>query len=326
MPHLNQIYSLVSCALVVTLACGGSEASINVDGGTNLDANTPSRADAGTDSLCALGCTAYTLVSDQPAVENVIVSGNMIYWSQYQVDGAVLGTTFDDDSPIVELAGAQDSPFTLIADVSHVYWANVGGGEVSRVSRAGGFVENLVSGQSASARLAANASHVYWSDVGLHRIARIAKNGGLLQELVSDQDANGLAVDDMHVFWTSETDSSVMRANTSTGIVEELLHQSTIPEALRIDSSHVYWVSPNDGGSLYKIAKNGGFAVQLATGQGKIDEIALDPTHVYWTTDAGYVKRIAKTGGPMAMSRCLLTFGSDSVPSTRPFAPRQQHC
>ncbi len=27
-----------------------------------------------------------------------------------------------------------------------------------------------------------------------------------------------------------------------------------------------------------------------------------------------------------AMSRRLLTFGSGSVPSTRPFAPRQQHC
>ncbi len=29
---------------------------------------------------------------------------------------------------------------------------------------------------------------------------------------------------------------------------------------------------------------------------------------------------------PVAMSRRLLTFGSGSVPSTRPFAPRQQHC
>ncbi len=31
-------------------------------------------------------------------------------------------------------------------------------------------------------------------------------------------------------------------------------------------------------------------------------------------------------GLPLAMSRRLLTFGSGSVPSTRPFAPRQQHC
>src|SRR5512144_1524703 len=50
-----------------------------------------------------------------------------------------------------------------------------------------------------------------------------------------------------------------------------------------VGASHVYWTNWG-GGTLMKLAKGGGKPVELASVAGSANGLAIDATHLYWTT------------------------------------------
>lgn len=69
------------------------------------------------------------------------------------------------------------------------------------------------------------------------------------------------------------------------------------PEHLAIDADNLY-LGTND--EIIVLPKSGGAAVVLATGQGSINRLAVDATHVYWTTGSAELRRVAKSGGSVS--------------------------
>jgi hypothetical protein len=64
--------------------------------------------------------------------------------------------------------------------------------------------------------------------------------------------------------------------------------------AVAIDDSNVYWTNTLCTHSVMKVAKTGGQAVTLITGQGGPDDIVVDATSVYWSTTNTIMKLTPK--------------------------------
>ncbi len=63
-------------------------------------------------------------------------------------------------------------------------------------------------------------------------------------------------------------------------------------EGLAIDATDVYWTTWS-GGTVMKVARDGGSAVTLASGQQSPAGLAVDATSVYWANNgAGTVMKI----------------------------------
>ncbi len=89
---------------------------------------------------------------------------------------------------------------------------------------------------------------------------------------------------------------SALSAGTgSWGAPEALVQGLATPLDMVVDDEWVYWIS--SAGSVNKVAKAGGAAIPLATGQSALWRIAQDEASLYWTNTGhttGNITRLAK--------------------------------
>ena len=102
------------------------------------------------------------------------VDGSNLYWSDdysFEIDMAPKGggavTTLVSGKKNTRVKG-------LALDDSYIYWTGLGG-YVSRVSKTGGSVEPIVSGDPAPLGIAVDAGYIYWADPYDKTVRRIAK-------------------------------------------------------------------------------------------------------------------------------------------------------
>jgi hypothetical protein len=103
----------------------------------------------------------------------------------------------------------------------------------------------------------------------------------------------GIVTDASGVYWT-DFNGSLMKAGPSGKDPAPLATGLSLPGILAVDADTVYFVEY--GAALSRIPKAGGSPVVLA--QGPIDALAVDKTHVYFTSTEG-VSRVEKAGGAM---------------------------
>lgn len=103
----------------------------------------------------------------------------------------------------------------------------------------------------------------------------------------------GIVTDASGVYWT-DFKGSLMKAGPSGKDPAPLASGLSEPGSLAVDADTVYFVEY--GTALSRIPKAGGSPVVLA--QGPIGAVAVDKTHVYFTSTEG-VSRVEKAGGAM---------------------------
>jgi sugar lactone lactonase YvrE len=159
-----------------------------------------------------------------------------------------------------------------------------GVGAVSRVSKAGGAVEVLASGEAQPTQLALDETHVYWTNQGnpgLAGVRRMAKQGGAPELFAPGESPMGVAVDATHVYWCDWGAGKVQRRSKTGGVVQVLAPSEPDANRIALDAQRVYWSSADH---IASVAKTGG-PVTILSPTFNAQDVATDGEGVYWTTN-----------------------------------------
>jgi sugar lactone lactonase YvrE len=153
------------------LAAGSFGYSIAVDAtyvywtdlGKNLVAKVPTQ-----------GGTVVTIAANQNNPVALAVDSTSVYWGTYDCHGTVWAAPIGGGNPTALAVGVGGTPQDIAVDATNVYWTvgtgcvSDGGcyGSVAKVSKAGGAVVTLASGQDTATGIAVNATNVYWTNYG----------------------------------------------------------------------------------------------------------------------------------------------------------------
>ncbi len=137
-------------------------------------------------------------------------------------------------------------------------------------------------------------------------VLKIATTTGVVQTLVQvPQVVTGeLVIDDKYVYFSSESGNAILRVSQEGGEAVAVV-RAFRPSHLAIDDTHIYYASfvkQSPGGSVQRVAKAGGDAEILLTGQFGVDQIVVDDHNVYFRSNSG-IWRVGKSGGA---AQCLL--------------------
>lgn len=207
-------------------------------------------------------------------------------------------------APAALLAAHQIQPANIAVDSSYVYFIDAGDaadrGSIRRVSKRGGAVTVLASGESEPGSLAVDGSTLYWSantPDGVGAIRAVAKRGGTAYSMAGNlQGAFALASDDYNLYFA--TRGLIMRLSKFGGVPIALAAARCVNASV-VDVSSVYWVencviTPPAG--IFTVSKLfGGLALPVSSDAP--GALAVDASNLYWV-DNGLTRSQPKGGGP----------------------------
>src|SRR2546425_1816493 len=224
--------------------------------------------------------------------------------------GTALPSTSQDTGPIrvVTLATGLKGASDVAADSKYVYFTEVYGNAVKRVSVTGGQVQTLASVES-PLHIAADSSYIYFNNAS--SIWRISKNGGSPQRLFSQAVIiAGLALDDQYVYYTISFccgNGYLARIPKSGGTSEAVLSGLNSPWGIAVDDDYAYFIQTSGECSgidsqitkgLWRVPKTGGGALRM-TYSCTPWNVAIDSRFAYFTNslrDGGSIIRVPKRG------------------------------
>ena len=170
----------------------------------------------------------------------------------------------------------------LGSTLGHVYWTSTDG-TINRATPAGGDMTVLAQGGTRPGLLAVDGTSVYWADTNGGTINAVPLAGGTVTTLASGQNQpQGVAVDSGHVYWTNTGGGTISSVPLTGGTVTTLFSGLSVPIGLAVDSSGLYWTNGGDG-SINKGPLTGG-SVTMLVDSNETQGLAVDGTHIYWTT------------------------------------------
>lgn len=266
------------------------------------------------------GGSAVTIATLQAQPMSVAVNDSDVFWLTGSYEWNAKKLSRDGGTPII-LATSQPNGTTgmgIALDARNLYWvSNYGSADsdIYAVPIDGGARISVwdVGGSRQAAYVAVDATHVYWTEyTSGDAVRRVPLDGGAPQRLALGLGAGGIAVDATHVYWAENhrlagSGIFVRRVPKGGGVVQTLYADSGTtavesPQPLVIDDTYVYWVFPGaSDGAIMKVPKDGGAAVTLAAPTWFPYGLAINKTHVYWTTfratnsgAGGTVERVPK--------------------------------
>lgn len=296
----------------------GADAHADADAGADTEAAADTEADAVADSVINSGGEP-TIVGSVAKARDIAVGGGFVFVTSF--DGAIFRLPVSGG--VATKIALPEWPTYVAVDSTHVYWTDLAKppntGSVGRVAIGGGMTELLatglagpnsctlfgdrvyfahgttggrvesvpVAGGSAATvadavtapyYVAANSARVCWAAGGTSIACSV---GGTL---VSGEAAriNFLALDDTHAYFALR--SGVLRRVPLAGgspVTIDTGADSTLGAEIVLDGGDVYWSS---GGQIRRVAKSASSGTALYAGAGYVQGIAVDATHVYWTT------------------------------------------
>ncbi|MDI1433574.1 hypothetical protein [Polyangium sorediatum] len=227
------------------------------------------------------------------------------------VDGQGTITAFPLDGsgePRV-LASRIVNPAAMAISATHVYWLDGGNvdrdyvdGFVASAPLAGGAHKVLAAGERQPRGLAVDATHVYWARRDVYQqgeVVRMPIAGGPIEVVSPGQDwVKRITIVGTDVYWISAKDlegtrGTVRKAPVKGGPALDVALADTSMCGMAIDGDAIYWTDPGNvdgagartGGRILKQRlTGGGDPIVLASGQDRPCYIAVDATHVYFST------------------------------------------
>jgi hypothetical protein len=249
------------------------------------------------DERCAAATCALdpVIANDQGNPSAIAVDSTHIYWTNN--DGQVMRRTKAGGIP-EEFAPDEPYAFRIALDDTHVYWSQFHSGQLRYRAKSGGEVQTAVA--STVYDVATDVTHVYFTDFSVGGVPggvrRWDKQKGTIETLYQATDGErecpiGIALDADHVYWT-DFDADVVRRVAKVGGAIETLYANPEPRmfgnTLVVDDTTVYWLNTR-GDELRAIPKTGGAPTPIGTAMA--GQLALDDSHLYWTTATGLVRR-----------------------------------
>jgi hypothetical protein len=166
----------------------------------------------------------------------------------------------------------------------------VGGGEVTS-ARAPCFTQDFAVGQGGVVYFAAVTSSLSGPAGGVYR----ATFDGAPWMALTTADARAIASDASYIYWD---DGAALHRMLPDGSGDMILaaDAAATPSNLLVDGSSVYGY---DGGVLWRLPKNGGAKLALAT-LGFIDGLQLDHKELFWIEGSTRIQRLSIMGGTPA--------------------------
>jgi hypothetical protein len=242
--------------------------------------------------------TPATIATGQKKMLKIIIDADRIYFMTPDEIGWI-NKTGGPPTTLARIA-VYSSGYEnfLAADESNIYFMTSpghGGEQIAKVSKGGGEPVILASGVYAPNGLASDGVDVYWASYADGAISKVSVNGGTVATVghSSLTTAMDIAMDEKSVYCSC--DSDILRFSKTGGAPVKLATQYLGFIKLESDEMNLYALS-YDRRRLYKISKNGGQPVLLATFERfHLGNFAVDKTNIYWTNNRlGTVMRINK--------------------------------
>ncbi len=235
-------------------------------------------------SVAKDGTDLVTLASAVSVSSIVIDATNLYYYSSVSIDSIPLA----GGTPTMLAMPAAAGTGALAVDATDLYW--VGSGTVSKVALTGGTPLVLTTGTVGVNTIALDADYVYFAYSST--VFRTPLAGGSMTTIGSaGTTVADIAVDAAAVYYAAGT----IGAFAIDGATNQMLATASLPQRIATDADTIYFF---DGTSLSKVPKSGGDVSILAIDSYPMD-LAVDDTHVYWTSRGadgvtGAVMRVAK--------------------------------
>lgn len=300
---------------------GGSGGGGASGGGGGVGGDTGGGGEGG-----AAGFQVQMLADEQSRPRSIIVQGSNVFWATELIDQRGIWSASTDGSSISKIQAFENPTnnnpsnvfIGLAADSSYVYWtlnmdcddqfAGVPWDGVQRSSHDGTKREFMWEECTRRPRaIVSDANYVFHTE--RWEIRRIQKDNLDWRLLAWDQNyAFDIAEQGDRVYWLAEYPDDTCVTWSSKETVDQNIYERLFcsefqvsdrrPKALAVDEGYAYWV---DDGEIHRVSTMAGPQVTselLASPGGVLVDIAIDETHIYFTSSStGTVARVPKPGG-----------------------------
>jgi hypothetical protein len=282
------------------------------DGGTDDPSSTgtgePACCHAGCEGTCDAACPPESIggpAVDQEAI-GVAVVGDWVVWSTGFGRSLELSSVADGSRGQLALIRSNGFVTKIAADETHVYFLDYGGPSVKRASVPEGEVDvvtEVEGGMADFGGIAVGADHVYFamrSSGGIWRAAKDLSDQDGAQLVANASNPYDVALDETTVYWVDDGQQQILRMpfdQIGMGEAGTVVYQGSSLGTLTVDPTHVYFGDDSTLGRAVKDGQDQGIET-LAAEQGTVWDIAVDETHVYWTSASnGELARVPLAGG-----------------------------
>jgi hypothetical protein len=200
------------------------------------------------------------------------------------------------------LARYQQNVASMLVGPSALYWTSseTTGSRILSMPLTGGPQVELVADRLIPSAIAIDASYIYFSAM-LSQGSTISKTRldgkGDVETVATSSNAIGVAVDAQRIYWADSDDADLISAPLDMPKSRTTLVSDTVMARMISDDTHLYWIA---GNVLGRVAKTGGEPQTLATVDAGLADLAVDATHVYFTSPGGgateSIGRVPKDG------------------------------
>ncbi len=237
---------------------------------------------------------------------------------------------------LLVLADNQGNAESTQIDSTSVYWVQEASGAVMKVPINGGTPQTLAVGGGGVNFIAIDGTSVYFTNETSGQIMKAPLDGDGGQTVTLTQAGTGatpagVAVDGVAVYWANLNAGTIDTVPLGGGIATPLASGLTLPILVTLDAQNVY-VTCGDG-TIHAIPKTGGgggAGSVIVSGQGEngISGLAIDATHVYWSsnaTDGGIFQAPLSGGSPTQLVGGQNQAGSIAVDTTNVYWATSQN-